>query len=139
MCKEALWSSPVVQQVKDLALSLSQLRFNPWPGNFYTTWAQPRRKKKQTKKGAWYFCFCELPVHILCPSIFFFFPLFMAAPTAYRSFQAGGRIGSCSCNATATAMARSEHHLQLMLQLKVLPDPSHAEGGWGWKLHPHGY
>ena len=100
--------------------------------------SQEEKKNKQKKErgiSAFVNCLFTYFVHLF----FFFFPLFMAAPTAYRSFQAGGRIGSCSCNATATAMARSEHHLQLMLQLKVLPDPSHAEGGWGWKLHPHGY
>ena len=35
------WSSLVVQQVKDLALSLLQCRFNPWPGNFCMPQVQP--------------------------------------------------------------------------------------------------
>ena len=46
----------MAQQIKDLALSLQQPwsllwnRFNPWPGNFYTLQAQPKKKKKKKKK-----------------------------------------------------------------------------------------
>ena len=29
--------------VKDLALLLLWLRFNPWPGSFYVPWAQPKK------------------------------------------------------------------------------------------------
>ena len=39
--------------VMDLALSLLWLRFNPWPGNFRTLQARPKREKiinKQAKK-----------------------------------------------------------------------------------------
>ena len=32
-------SSPVTQQVKDLALSLLWCRFSPWPRNFQMLWA----------------------------------------------------------------------------------------------------
>ena len=42
------WSSLVVEQVKDLALSLQQLGFDHWPENFHMPWARP----KQTKKPA---------------------------------------------------------------------------------------
>ena len=40
----------VAQWVKDLELSLKQLRplfwyrFEPWPGNFHMTWVQSKRK-----------------------------------------------------------------------------------------------
>ena len=44
-------SSLVVQQVKDLALSLLRLllchRFYPWPWNFHMPQAQPKKKKKR--------------------------------------------------------------------------------------------
>ena len=51
-----LWSSLVVQQVKDLALSLQQLGlllwhgFDPWLGNFQTYWAQTKKKKRKRKR-----------------------------------------------------------------------------------------
>ena len=43
------------QWVKDLALSLQQLKsllwhqFNPLPRNFYMLWAQPKKEKKKVK------------------------------------------------------------------------------------------
>ena len=43
----------MVQQVKDLVLSLQWLgsllwhSFDPWPGNFYMLWVQPKKKKKK--------------------------------------------------------------------------------------------
>ena len=40
----------VVQQVKDPALSLLWLRFEPWPGNFHMLWVHPKKKKKKKKK-----------------------------------------------------------------------------------------
>ena len=45
------WSSPVVQLVKDLALSLQGQRFAPWPRNFHVLQVQP---KKQFFEG---YCF----------------------------------------------------------------------------------
>ena len=39
-------SSLVAQQVEDLALSLLWQGFNPWPGNFYVLWVQPKREKR---------------------------------------------------------------------------------------------
>ena len=45
-------SSLVVQQVKDLALSLLRLRsllwqvFHPWPGNFHMLWGTASMRKK---------------------------------------------------------------------------------------------
>ena len=48
--KSLLGNSFVVQQIKDLALSLQQLRlllwcgFDPWPGNFYMLQAWPKKK-----------------------------------------------------------------------------------------------
>ena len=47
----------MVQQIKDLALSLQQLvwllwcGFNPWPGNFHMLPAQPKKKKKVIKEN----------------------------------------------------------------------------------------
>ena len=35
--------------VKDLALSLLWLRFNPWPGNFHVLQAQPKNQKETDK------------------------------------------------------------------------------------------
>lgn len=40
------WSSVVVQQVRDLALSLLWWEFDPWLGSFRMLWAQPKKKKK---------------------------------------------------------------------------------------------
>ena len=46
----------MVQQVKDLALSLQQLRsllwsrFDPWPRNFHMPWVQTKKKKKKRKE-----------------------------------------------------------------------------------------
>ena len=42
--KYVFQNSLVAQQVKDLALSLLRLGFDPWPGNF---WARPKKKKEQ--------------------------------------------------------------------------------------------
>ena len=36
--------------VRDLALSLLWLRFNPWPRNFCMPWALPKKKKKKKKR-----------------------------------------------------------------------------------------
>ena len=36
--------------VKDLALSLLQLGFDPWPENFHMPWMQPKKKKKKKKE-----------------------------------------------------------------------------------------
>ena len=43
-------NSMVAQQVKDLALSLLWLRFDPWPGNIHMLWAQPKKKKRKKDK-----------------------------------------------------------------------------------------
>lgn len=46
-------SSPVAQWIKDPILSLQwprlllQHRFDPWPGNFYRPWAQPKKEKEK--------------------------------------------------------------------------------------------
>ena len=54
--KEGVLGFPVVQQVKDLALSLFWLRsllwcgFNPGPRNLHVLWAWPKKKKKKTNK-----------------------------------------------------------------------------------------
>ena len=43
-----------MQQVKDLVLSLQQLRlllwlrFDPWPGNLHMPWAWPHKRKKKS-------------------------------------------------------------------------------------------
>ena len=50
-------SSLVAQQLKDLVLSLQQLRsllwhsFNTWPGNFHMPQEQPKTQAKQTNKN----------------------------------------------------------------------------------------
>ena len=45
------WSSHfVVQQVKDLVLSLQQRRFEPWLGNFHMTKVWPKKKKKKRER-----------------------------------------------------------------------------------------
>ena len=36
----------MAQQVKDLALSLLWLKFDPWPGKFHMLWVQQKKKKK---------------------------------------------------------------------------------------------
>ena len=49
----ALESSLVVQRVRELGLSLKQLRslqwhrFDPWPGNFHVQQAGPKKRKKK--------------------------------------------------------------------------------------------
>ena len=54
------WSSLVAQWVKDLGLSplwlwsLLWFRFDPWPGNVYVLWAQPKKKKKKKKKKEYF-------------------------------------------------------------------------------------
>ena len=40
----------MAQQVKDLALSLLQHRFIPWPGNFHMPWVRPKTNKQTNKK-----------------------------------------------------------------------------------------
>ena len=52
------WSSPVTHWIKDPMLSLPCFRsllwygFDPWPGNFYVPWVQPKKKKKKRMMGA---------------------------------------------------------------------------------------
>ena len=56
-------SSLAAQPVKDLALSLQQLRslpwygFNPWAGNFHMLWVRPKKKKKNNRRGIKTFLF----------------------------------------------------------------------------------
>ena len=45
-----LKSSLVVQQVKDLALSVLWCRFSHWPGNFHMPWVIERRKERKTDR-----------------------------------------------------------------------------------------
>ena len=45
--KRKIWSSLVVQRVKDLALSLLWHRFNSWPRNF----CMPRVRPKKAVRG----------------------------------------------------------------------------------------
>lgn len=44
------WSSLVVQQVKELALSLQGFRSLLWCGNFHTLQVQPKKKKKRRER-----------------------------------------------------------------------------------------
>ena len=37
----------MVQQVRDLVLSLLCCRFDPWPRNFHMLWVQQKKKKKR--------------------------------------------------------------------------------------------
>ena len=48
--RRIIQNSLTVQCVKDPALSLSWLRFNPWPGNFHTLPLQIKKKKEKKKK-----------------------------------------------------------------------------------------
>ena len=41
----------MAQQVKDPALSLQQLGFNPWPGNLHMLWVCQKKKKVQGVNG----------------------------------------------------------------------------------------
>ena len=43
LLKTTFWSSLVIQWVKDLALSLLRLGFNPWSGNFHIPWMWPKK------------------------------------------------------------------------------------------------
>ena len=49
--KWAKQSSLVPQQLKDPLLSRLWLRFNPWPGNFYTLWTWAKRKNYKSTMG----------------------------------------------------------------------------------------
>ena len=55
--KEIYWISLVVQWVKDLALSLQQLRsplclgFNHWPRNFHMPQVWPQKQNKKLNKN----------------------------------------------------------------------------------------
>ena len=44
------WSSLVVHQVKDLALSLLWLGFSAWSGNFCMLWAWSKKKKEKKER-----------------------------------------------------------------------------------------
>lgn len=41
------WSSPVVQQAKDLVLPRQWLGSDLWPGDFHMLWEQQKKKKKE--------------------------------------------------------------------------------------------
>ena len=53
---QVLWNSLAAQQVKDLMLSLQELRsllwlrIDPWPGNFCMLWVQPISPKQTNKQ-----------------------------------------------------------------------------------------
>lgn len=40
------WSSPVVQQAKDLVLPRQWLGSDLWPGDFHMLWEQQKKKKR---------------------------------------------------------------------------------------------
>lgn len=40
------WSSPVVQQAKDLVLPRQWLGSDLWPGDFHMLWEQQKKKKE---------------------------------------------------------------------------------------------
>ena len=44
--KERKRRSLLAQQVKDPALSLQWLRFNPWPRNFHMLWCSQKKKER---------------------------------------------------------------------------------------------
>ena len=41
----------MAQQDKDLLMPLPWHRSDPWPGNIYITWMQPKQKKMKPKKN----------------------------------------------------------------------------------------
>jgi len=43
--KGKIWSSLLLQKVKDLALSLLWWGFNPWPVNFSVLWKWPKKRR----------------------------------------------------------------------------------------------
>ena len=83
-------------------------------------------------------------LHIAFPYDFYlfiyFFAISWAAPAAYGSSQARGRIGAEAASLYHThSNARSEPHLCPTLQLMATPDPGPTEQGQASNLHPHGY
>ena len=89
-------SAHVVQQVKDLALSLQQLRpmlwceFNPWPRKFHMPQVLPKKEKKFHKNhGEWhrkYLCPQHLDLANVLIFSFFFFFLFRACTHSIWKF-----------------------------------------------------
>ena len=55
----------MVQQVKDLALSLLWLRFSPWPRNFYMPQGRQKIKVKKKKKKRQHFRACPLTLLLI--------------------------------------------------------------------------
>ena len=70
--------------------------------------------------------------------VFCFVFLFRAAPAAYGSSQAKGRIRAAADGLHHShSYARSEPHLQNMLQLAATLDPEPTDQGQGSNPHPH--
>ena len=60
----------MAHQVKDLALSLLWLRFDPWPGNFYMSQGWPKNNKiKQNLPFTIERCLLLQSVHIHCTKL----------------------------------------------------------------------
>ena len=71
---------------------------------------------------------------------FFFFCLFRAAPTAYGSSRARGRIRAVAAGLHHShSNMGSELHLGPISQLTAVLDPQPTERGHGWNPCPHGY
>ena len=74
---------------------------------------------------------------VLCKSCFYFCFLFRAAPAAYGSSQAKGRVRATSAGHSHGNVG-SEPRLRPTLQFMAMPDPQPAERGQGSNPHPHG-
>ena len=111
----------MAQQFKDLALSLMWQGFDPWPGNFHTLWAWPKKKGLKLSYagilfvGTFGFCFV-LFCFVFCP--------FRAISEAYGGSQARGRNGAVAASLRQShSNAGLEPHLQPTPQLMAVLDP----------------
>ena len=82
------------------------------------------------------YCFHN-PLSCLC-GLFFFSPLFRAAPAAYESYQTRGQIRAAAASLCHShSNARSELRLCSIPQLVAMPDSYPTEGGQCSNPHPH--
>ena len=108
--------------VKDPALPLLWLRFEPRPGT-----SACRRSSQKIRASAISWSSTQLFLHIIGPHEFFlsfFILLFRAAPAAYGGSLARGLIGATAAGLRYShSNARSEQQLRPTPQLMATPDP----------------